>query len=378
MRLITGLLALLLISLPSVTLIRAGEPDFVRQSLRARGMGNAFTAVANDEMALFYNPAGLRSIHNNIYEIGKFSLINNTKLSSSVPFIGGHGSIDSDNINVSDGGIGALVGKNIYIESGLSFLSHVNSRWGYSLFNVFLVSAAMHNPVFPYLEGKLINQSGAVGAWAMSFMDYQLDVGFGGKIINRAGTDSDLHFTDEAIIGLTNNDTTAAREKFVSKSAISPDVGAIYHIERFHNLSPKIGIFVQNIGGMDFGGKNSGGTIPMVINTGVATESEFGPFDFIIAVDYHDLLDGHELASDNNMFTERNLKIGLEAGWWKLANGHHLFSFRIGRNGPYNSQGVTLNFWKLKLDFVKYSIETGGYAGEKEDKRWAFGAGLIF
>ena len=41
--------------------LQAAEPAFIRESIRARGMGNAFTAAANDEMLLFYNPAALRS-----------------------------------------------------------------------------------------------------------------------------------------------------------------------------------------------------------------------------------------------------------------------------------------------------------------------------
>ena len=41
-------------------LLQSSEPNFIRESIRARGMGNAFTAAANDEMLLFYNPAALR------------------------------------------------------------------------------------------------------------------------------------------------------------------------------------------------------------------------------------------------------------------------------------------------------------------------------
>ena len=63
-------------------LVHASEPAFVRESLRARGMGNAFTAVANDEMLFFYNPAGLRSVIYNIYEIVGFNFtINENSLS---------------------------------------------------------------------------------------------------------------------------------------------------------------------------------------------------------------------------------------------------------------------------------------------------------
>ena len=54
--------ALLSLWILFMSVAHASEPAFVRESLRARGMGNAFTAVANDEMLFFYIPAGLRSV----------------------------------------------------------------------------------------------------------------------------------------------------------------------------------------------------------------------------------------------------------------------------------------------------------------------------
>ena len=60
-----------------IPVVHASEPAFVRESLRARGMGNAFTAVANDEMLFFYNPAGLRSVNYHIYEIVGYNFTTN-------------------------------------------------------------------------------------------------------------------------------------------------------------------------------------------------------------------------------------------------------------------------------------------------------------
>ena len=37
--------------------LHAAEPAFVRESIRSRGMGNSFTAAANDERLLLSNPA---------------------------------------------------------------------------------------------------------------------------------------------------------------------------------------------------------------------------------------------------------------------------------------------------------------------------------
>ena len=214
---------------------------------------------------------------------------------------------------------------------------------------------------------------------AFSFLDYQLDVGIGGKIVQRAGFDGEIHITDKAIIEASNGNSDKALEEANNlggtKAAFAPDFGMIYHMDGIHNLSPKIAVSVQNIGDLDF---EKVGKIPMTVNTGIATESELQGFDIILAADYHDLLDGHKLASEGNTFTERNLKLGLEVGWNRIFNGHHVFAFRLGRNGPYNSQGMTLNVFGVKMDFAKYSQEVGGYAGEQEDKRWSFQLGLVF
>ncbi len=365
----------LLILLGTVTpLVHAGEPAFLRESIRARGMGNAFTAVANDEMVLYYNPAGLRSVQYNAYQLFNFNMTTNVVAPAPL-----HGSINSDNMNTDEGGLGAITGKQIYVELNQGFLSHVNSRFGWSLFSGQYINLGVHNPVFPYFTGNIYGQAGVVSGMAFSFLDYQLDVGFGGKIVQRAGVVGDIHITDKAIIEASNGNSDKAMEEANkiggSKAAFAPDFGMIYHLDGIHNLSPKIALSVQNIGGLDFG---KVGKVPMAINTGIATESELQGFDIILAADYHDLLDGHKLVSDGNTLTERNFKLGLEVGWNRLFNGHHLFSFRLGRDGPYNSQGFSLNLFGFKLDLAKYSKEVGGYAGEQEDKRWSFQLGLLF
>ncbi len=63
--------------IPAVFLM--GVFDDYQPSARARGMGNAFTSVANDASALFYNPAGLAGTNNEI--ILGFSNLYNQKFS---------------------------------------------------------------------------------------------------------------------------------------------------------------------------------------------------------------------------------------------------------------------------------------------------------
>ena len=344
--------------------LQAAEPAFIRESIRARGMGNAFTAAANDEMLLFYNPAALRSVYYNMYEVVGFNTTTNE---------------NTINLGKSSSGfstIGSLAGKKIYNEVNLGLLSHVNSRFGWSFFSNGLLDIQVRNPIIPYLETKAYVQTGLAGGMAWSFLDFQLDLGLGVKLVQRSGIDTKLHIFDEAIIEFTEDQkTTKLQKKFASKAAFAPDAGVIYHFDSYHNMEPKVALSLQNIGGLDFEGA---GKVPMTMNIGVSTESEFNGFDMILAADYRDLADSQEMISKGNIMTERNIKIGVEFGWQKLFNGHHLISFRAGRNGPYNSVGWSMNLFGFKVDFAKYSEEIGGYAGELEDKRTSLQVSLIF
>ncbi|MCH2281606.1 MAG: hypothetical protein MK404_00730 [SAR324 cluster bacterium] len=345
-------------------LLQAAEPAFIRESIRARGMGNAFTAAANDEMLLFYNPAALRSVYYNMYEVVGFNTTTNEN------------TINLGKSSSSFSTIGSLAGKKIYNEANLGLLSHVNSRFGWSFFSNGLVDIQVRNPIIPYLETKAYVQTGLAGGMAWSFLDYQLDLGLGVKLVQRSGIDTKLHIFDEAIIEFTEDQkTTKLQKKFVSKAAFAPDAGVIYHFDSYHNMEPKVAFSLQNIGGLDFEGA---GKVPMTMNIGVSTESEFNGFDMILAADYRDLADSQEMISKGNIMTERNIKIGVEFGWKKLFNGHHLISLRAGRNGPYNSVGWSMNLFGFKVDFAKYSEEIGGYAGELEDKRTSLQVSLIF
>ncbi len=346
-------------------IVQAAEPDFIRESIRARGMGNAFTAVANDEMVLFYNPAGLRSVHYNMYHIVGF----NTTINENINNLGkSSGSFSS---------IGDLAGKNIHNEIDIGLLSHVNSRFGWSIFGNTFTDLQVRNPIFPYFQAKLYFQYGIAVGMAWSFLDYQLDFGIGGKLATRKGIDRKLHIADEEIIELVEDKKTTKLMKLAqtSETSLVPDLGVIYHFDSIQNMEPKVALSLQNIGGLQFG---NAGKVPMTMNLGLSTESELNGFDITLSADYRDLIDGQEMVSDGNYLSDRNVKLGVEFGWNRLFNGHHLISLRAGRNGPYNSVGWSANLFGFKIDFAKYSEEIGGFAGELEDKRTSIQLSLIF
>ncbi len=328
------------------------EPQHIRQSIRALGMGNAFVAVANDENALYYNPAGLHYIQQHIFEILTF----NATVNKNLIDVGNESSDDQSSA------IGNLVGKKLYAEANLGLLSINGPGWGYSVFGSYVFDAKIRNQAVPYLELKSYLQYGAIGGMAISFFDETLAVGANYKIISRNGVGKDLHIVDF----LDDDFADELEDEFSTQTGVSPDLGMTYKFDAFYNWEPKVALVVRNIGGMDFG---STGEIPMTVDLGFATESEFGGLDVILALDMIDLA---QEATVYKSF-QRNLKMGIEIGIWKRTNSHHTLSFRAGRNGPYSTLGFSFNipYFPMKLDYASWSEEVGNVAGDIEDKRQA-------
>ncbi|NQU64665.1 MAG: conjugal transfer protein TraF, partial [SAR324 cluster bacterium] len=321
----------------------------------ALGMGNAFVAVANDENALFYNPAGLQAVQRHIFEI---LTLNGTANQNLIDL--GSDLLNSESSDDQTTALADLVGKKIYVEGNLGFLSLTAPGWGYSLFGSFLLDAKVRNPPLPYLKLKSYLQYGAIGGMALNFLDETVYVGVSYKIVSRNGVGKDVHIVDF----LADNFLDDLQDEFSTKTNLSPDVGVIYKLEEYYSWDPKVALVVRNIGGMDFG---SSGEIPMTIDLGIATESELAGFDIIFALDMVDIT---YQATEYRSF-KRNLKMGVELGMWKRSNSHHALSFRLGKNGAYASQGFSINvpYFPMKIDYASWSEEIGNLAGDIEDKR---------
>ena len=218
---------------------------------------------------------------------------------------------------------------------------------------------------------RVYAQAGLVTGFAFSMMDYELDVGVAAKVVTRAGVQTTLHLVDAP--ALIEGDFSKFEDDFSTGTAFAPDVGVIYHYDRYHDYPLNFAAVAQNIGGLDF---DAAGEVPMTINVGASTEVEMLGFDVTFAADELDLLGAQDTERDKSYI--QDLKLGVEAGLFKLFNGHHLVSFRIGRNGVYNALGFSLNLFGLKIDYAQWSEEVGGFAGSQEDQRQAIKITLIF
>ena len=336
--------------------LMADEQLSIKRSVRALGMGNAFIAVANDESALFYNPAGLQSVQQHIFE----PLTINGSTNQDLIDIG----TDLFNNGASTNILTQLTGMQLFGELGGNVLSITGPGWGYSLFGEAEFSMAVHNPVIPYFDINTYLQYGFIFGLGFDTLDETLDWGFNLKYVGRMGINQVFHLVDFLDDQFMTNLTDFNR--YTPKAGLTPDVGFIYTIDSLYNLDPKIAFVARNIGGLDFG---PNGSIPMSFDTGVSTETEISLFDIILAADLIDITS----ATTAEASMARNVKLGVEIGIFKRSNGHHAISFRLGKNGAYQTMGFTLNPWYIpfKLEVAQWSEEVGSVAGAKEDKRYS-------
>ena len=286
-----GLLSLVLLVLGNLGLLYAEEPQHLRYSVRALGMGNAFVAAVNDESSLYYNPAGLSSVRRQIIEIiGLRTTVNQNIIDLSA---------ETDQTAL----IGKVVGNKLAVDAGLVTPSITAPGWGISTFGDVMFDAQVHNPTVPYFELLSYLQYGLVGGVSKSLDDKSLDVGVSFKLVQRMGIGKTVHIVD-----FTGDDFQQDLEdSFVDKQQVAPDIGVIYHDDRWYNWQMKYGLVIKNVGGLDFG---SSGAIHSTIDAGVASESEFAGVDLLLAADLVDI--AYQSTAKQSLM--RKLNLGAERG----------------------------------------------------------------
>ena len=330
---------------------------FLFEGIRPLGMGNAFTAVADDEHAIFYNPAGL-------------SYITGLTAGAVTPWFGmarhsadfiGDG-IDT-NLNDSDD-IAHLIrrytGKPQYAAAGVfPYMGFDISGTG-MLFGV-LANATMEieirNPVWTESH-VMLNRDIAplAGAGTKLPAAEWLRVGVALKYLHR--TSLNETYTPGQIT--SNNFERIVADDLNSGTGFSFDIGALYdfpaHLLPFFDTL-RFGVAGINIPEMSMGDATG---IRHQVNLGMALEKHVKPWCRVIgALDFQDAtynaIDGNQLS--------RRVHMGMEIRFPYV-------SLRTGIHHGYLSAGGTIDLKYFKMDFATYALEKGAYAGQKPNRRY--------
>jgi len=351
--------ATLCVSAVAVLLLaRIGHSEPYRSfhmGVRPLGMGGAFTAIADDQNAIDYNPAGLSRTEG----VGLGILSPMVVVSEDTyDLYKDYDDIDQDDVAEVTELLRKYVGENHHVSLAADVYA------GFRMGNAGVMVAGVgrgradmtiRNPVYPVLKVVADVDYGGLAGVGYALPNVPgLSLGVGVKALNRSSIDET--YTAQDIADDDFGDTLDDDQ--VDGTDASFDLGMIWSREIEGVTWVSLGLAGINIQEMDFGDARDQKS---QYNAGVALTQRFFGFSLTEAFDYHDITDN--LTGDGS--TEKKLHLGAELEF------PILLALRAGLSQGYYTAGATVDFSIFRFDVATYGEEVGVYGGQKEDRRYA-------
>ena len=315
-------------------------------SVRALGMGNAYTAVVSDSDAIFYNPAAMArvsGVHWTIIDphVG----INNPQNAQLAGELGSVG----DDVSVF---LDKLYGKQIWAGGGgksaiwvpyFAVAAYSNSEAG-----VYAGSAPNTR-----LNMNYFFDYGAALTTAADFIPGFFSMGFTVRYINRSGT---TNVVGPSTLALA--DSNALTSEFKRRGVgYGVDFGALARVPG--PISPAVSFVYRDAGVTAFSHNEGAGAPPrtlseMIVGAGVKVDL------FLISVtpsvDFR-------YVGWTGVATGMNINAGVELGLPFL-------NIRGGVSQGYYTAGVGLDLGIIRADAATWAVEMGAYPGQDPDRRY--------
>ncbi|MFH1283551.1 MAG: conjugal transfer protein TraF [bacterium] len=380
---------LVLICFTAGILFAEEDQVFIR-GIRPLGMGGAFTAVADDQNAPFYNPAGISqrtsrlltvfempiTIGQDFLDLYEFYKDNETELEK---FDEQTNEKQAELINKISNDISKL---SPFFGIGLPNMVYLSKpskiTWGVGLFGEFKGNFQIRNGVlvptysiFGNIDVALISPLSYkldtidVPYWkGKSFAVENLAVGCNLKYLNRAN----INEVQRSVLELEEFDPIMQ-----TGDGWGMDLGAIYPIGRAYT----VGMMITDL----FGTKISydreendnhevrlarDAVIPPAVNLGLAYRPQDIPFipminkRLLITADIRDIFDDKEKIFDETFY--KKIHFGAEYPFMFITG-------RVGLNQGYPTIGVEVSLLALKIGYTYYSDELGLYAGQNPARK---------
>ena len=364
--------ALLVLFITNVAGVFAQEVPYIGRSPRAQLMGDAFTAVADDEYTLFYNPAAL----------GRNKGVSFTPIN---PSISGTNAIDdtdrfkdfpkNDPAAIANKILNYPVSVQASVFPGLKM-----GTFGFNLFATSKTNMTLLNAIHPVLDVDYRYDRGFVTGFAYNMgsgastsrikkssktkivSGRRLSVGVSIKHINREGMNDQYDLFGTTLLnkisqGKTDIDELKKALGYSKGKAWGVDVGTEYAYSSGRNLFTA-GFSILDIGDTQFKKTEGIGDVPkqeMTVNTGIAFKQDYGLLDYTLAADLRPL--------NSAIPFSRKFHMGAEIGF-------PLVTAYAGWSEGYVSYGASLKLWPVKLTAGFYGVEVGSKFREQEAKRF--------
>lgn len=323
-----------------VDVVHAREFFEYGQSIRALGMGGAYTAVVKDSDALFYNPAALNRIEGINFSLLSLGVgVNGLQIYEDLQEVG---SIDSSEDYES------FYGKNIWLGVG-GKSAVVLPHFGAGVYDSGFITARLNNPPFPSLDMTYINDYGIVVGNSFTISE-QAAFGISLKRITRTG--GTINLGPDAI-SAGENPTDAFQQM---GTGYGMDMGFLYMGKGAMN--PTLSLAWKDVGSTAFSAASGGIAPPRQkddLAVGVSLGFDTALIGMTAAIDVKHLMDYDEP-------TGKKIHMGLELNL-------PFIDVRGGFYQGYSTMGVGIDLFVFRFDVASYSVEKGAYAGQTGDAR---------
>ena len=362
---------LLLLFIQLFSILQAQEVSYLARSPRALLMGDAYTAIADDEFTLFYNPAALGrnkgvaftlldpnfGLTDALSELDRFK-----NFPSSAPLIANR-----------------IMDFPIYIQAGI-FPTLKMGQFGFTLFANDKASLVLRNATNPemdvnykYDRGFIFGFAHNIGTGAYSSKikksdktstsaGNRLSIGMALKHMNRQGLEGQFDLFGTTLLNKINSGATDIASLksalgYAKGSAWGYDLGAEYAASSGHSTFTSA-FSVLDAFNTHFVKTEGTANVPkqeMIVNSGVAFKQDFGIFDYTLAADMHPMLGTTDFGRKFHFGSEFSIP---------------LITLNAGLSEGYISYGASIKLWPIKITTGFYGVEVGSHYREQEAKRF--------
>jgi hypothetical protein len=341
------------------TVVSASEYTLMYRGARPMGMGGAFTAVSDDENALFYNPAGLNRIKPGEGKI----VVLNPQIVLNTSAMNVIGQIKDKMTKNPIDALTPYIGQNMHVGVMPSMPFWVRHDFALALMLPTLSNDTQlrRNVAVQAIE-NIVMDSGLMFGFAHGFLQDRLSIGANVKFLVRGAG----HVTFDAVQLYT-------KKNFDFKDiggygfGVDGDLGAMYTFNKIGFVVPTVALTINNIAATKFPTHFGGGANAYVLSDNFRLKRSVGlgsKFEMPSAWHFSKWIiafDVNNIGQEGTFF--KKVHLGTEA--WLF----NFFGLRGGVNQGYLTFGLALNIPVIQIEFFTYGEELGESAGSRGDRR---------